>query len=189
MEVAVLQERAESYAARYSLTVHLDELIGFGTDGHVWSTDRNSAIKVLESADCYLRERDCYLRLQEREVAAIDRLVIPRLLDFDDELMIVEMEIVAPPYLLDFGKAYLDGDHPYSPEQIRAYYGSLGRHFRTDDVPRVMKICRILRGYGIEYLDAKPKNIRLHSDEEEAALSDDDWDREIPEPPVEEEDR
>jgi hypothetical protein len=99
------------------------------------------------------------------------------------------MEIVRPPYLLDFGKAYLDGDHPYSPEQLQAYYGSLARHFRAEDLPRIQKVCRILRGYGIEYLDAKPKNIRLHNDEEEAALTDDDWDLEIPEPPVDEDDR
>jgi len=44
----------------------------------------------------------------------------------------------------------------------------------------VKKVCRILRSYGIEYLDAKPKNIRLRSDEDEKKLPDDDWDKEPP---------
>jgi hypothetical protein len=189
MEVPELKKRAELFATRREVTVDLEDPIGFGTDGHVWSTDRNSAIKVLESRDCYLRERDAYRRLTEQGVTSVDGLVIPQLLSFDDELLIIEMEIVRPPYLLDFGKAYLDGEHPYSADQLQAYYGSLGRHFRSDDLPRVMKICRILRGYGIEYLDAKPKNIRLRSDEDEAALPDDDWERDVPEPPVDDDDR
>jgi hypothetical protein len=189
MENTDLRKRGEAYAARFALTVDFERRLGFGTDGHVWMTYLISAIKVLESRECYLRERDSYLRLTERGINRIDGLTVPRLLNFDDELLVVEMDVVEPPYLLDFGKAYLDGEHPYSADQLQAYYGSLGRHFRADDLPRVMKICRILRGYGIEYLDAKPKNIRLRSDEDEASLADDDWERDVPEPPVDDDDR
>ena len=35
---------------------------------------------------------------------------VPFLVDFDQELLIIEISIVQPPYLLDFGKVYLD--HP-----------------------------------------------------------------------------
>jgi len=189
MENSELRKRAELYAADRGLIIDFSRPIGFGNDGCVWRTHRNSAVKTLESRDSYSRERDCYRRLMDRGVKQVEGLTVPTLLDFDDQLLVVEMRIVEPPFLLDFGKAYLDGTHPYSPEQLQAYYGSLGRHFRVEDLPRVMKICRILRGYGIEYLDAKPKNIWLRSFEEEAALPDDDWEREIPEPPVEEEDR
>jgi hypothetical protein len=189
MDVAALKKRAELFGDGGRSTVDFGRRLGFGTDGYVWATHRNSAIKVLESGECYLRERDCYRRLFERMVDSIDGLAVPRLLDYDDELLIVEMEIVEPPYLLDFGKAYLDGIHPYSADQLRAYNRSLERHFREEDLPRVMRVCRTLRTYGIEYLDAKPKNIRLRSDAEEARLPDDDWEREVPEPPVDEDDR
>ena len=189
MDVAALKKRAELFGVRRVSAVNFNRRLGFGTDGYVWATHRNSAVKVLESGDCYLRERDCYRRLFDRMVESIDGLAVPRLLNYDDDLLIVEMEIVEPPYLLDFGKAYLDGIHPYSADQLRAYYRSLNRHFREEDVPRVMRVCRALRTYGIEYLDAKPKNIRLRSDADEAQLSDDDWDREVPEPPADDDDR
>jgi hypothetical protein len=44
----------------------------------------------------------------------------------------------------------------------------------------VKKILRLLRNYGIEYLDAKPKNIRLRSDEDERLLPEEDWEKEPP---------
>jgi hypothetical protein len=65
-------------------------------------------------------------------------------------------------------------------EQIAAYDASLASHFRLDDIPRVNKVCRILRTFGIEYLDAKPKNICLRSEDDEKMISDEDWDREPP---------
>lgn len=90
------------------------------------------------------------------------------------------MEFVYPPYLLDFGKAYLDESSPFTKAELSSFLTELAAHFRTDDLPRIKKIIRLLRNYGIEYLDAKPKNIRLRSDEEERMLPEDDWEKEPP---------
>lgn len=169
---------AEKYAAKKSMAVDFENLLGYGTDGTVFVSGRNSAIKVFPRSQSYSRELRAYQRLKERSVRYVDGLAVPMLIDFDDELLIVEMDIVQPPYLLDFGKAYTDEPTPFDEEQLAAYQVSLRDFFRKDDLPRVRKIYRILAGMGIIYLDAKPQNIRLRSDAAERALPDDDWDAE-----------
>jgi hypothetical protein len=180
MKSPKLEANAAQYAATRGIKVFLGRPLGDGTDGNVYPTNRNSALKALELEKTYLSERNCYQRLMEHGVERIEGLAVPRLIDFDDALQVVEIEIVQPPYLLDFGKAYLDQSSPFTQEQLASYEASLASHFRIDDVPLVKKVCRILRSYGIEYLDAKPKNIRLRNEEDERKLPDDDWDKEPP---------
>ena len=169
------REQAKLYAAKKSIGIDFAEPLGRGIDGTVFATDRQTAVKVLKNAENFSRELRAYLRLHERGVQFIDGLSVPAILDFDEELLVVEMEIVQPPYLLDFGKAYTDESTPFDEEQLAAYQTSLRDFFRKDDLPRVRKIYRTLAGLGIIYLDAKPQNIRLRSDADERALPDDDW--------------
>ena len=175
-----LESRAVQYAAAKSIKVFLRKPLGEGTDGNVWPTNRNSAIKVLKLEKNYLSEKLCYQRLIERGVERIDGLAVPKLIDFDDSLLVVEMEIVQPPYLLDFGKAYIDRPSPFTQEELASYEAALAGHFRVSDLARVKKVCRILRSYGIEYLDANQNKIRLRTDAEEKANPDDEWDQEPP---------
>lgn len=169
------KERVKQYAIARGLILE-EEPLGYGTDGSVWGANRNSAVKVFALEKNYDRELRCYQRLTEHRVEEIDGLTVPKLIDFDGELLIVEIEIVEPPYLLDFGKAYIDEPSPFTQEELAIYRASLARHFRKIDLPRINKICGMLRVFGIEYLDAKPANIRLRSDREEAEMPDDDDD-------------
>ena len=59
-----------------------------------------------------------YQRLAEKKVRSINGLAVPGLMGYDVELLAIEMEVVHPPYLLDFGKAYIDEPSPYSPGQL-----------------------------------------------------------------------
>ncbi len=61
-----------------------------------------------------MRERDCYRHLKSLAISNIEGFAIPRLIDSDDELLVVEMDIVSPPFLLDFAKAYLEGPPDFS---------------------------------------------------------------------------
>lgn len=178
MSVMDGNERAKIYAEQKSIGINFEFPLGHGIDGIVFATDRNSAVKVLKNLENYSRELRAYKRLKERNIRYVDGLSVPALVDFDDELLVVEMDIVEAPYLLDFGKAYTDEPPPFDEEQLAAYQVSLRHFFRKDDLPRVRKIYRILAGMGIIYLDAKPQNIRLRSDAAELALPDDDWDAE-----------
>ena len=72
--------------------------------------------------DAFYTELRCYKRLAEKKVSYIDGLAVPGLMDHDTELLAIEMEVVHPPYLLDFGKAYIDEPSPYSPEELVGWY-------------------------------------------------------------------
>lgn len=79
------------------------------------------------------------------------------MIEFDTELRVIEMQLVTPPYCLDFGKAYVDHvpDYyrPYSLRDVREQFGE-------DRAKQVVALLRDLKlTYGINYADANPKNI------------------------------
>jgi len=154
-----LERRARLYATRHGRTI-LEARLGTGTDGTVWQTTVPSAIKVSERERSHSNERDSYLRLREHGVKTVCGCKVPQLIKFDDELMIVEMDIIKPPCILDFGKAYIDQRPPYDADQL-AEYAQEQAELWGDDIKAVRAIQAKLRSYGIHYLDAKPANIIL----------------------------
>ena len=112
-----VEERCQQYLATHRLQ-GVGEL-GFGFDAIVVSTDRQSAVKSLRHESLYVRERDVYLRLRSRNVTEVMGFEVPRLVGFDDDLWIVEMTIVTPPFVLDFAGAALDR-RPQWPEDVLA---------------------------------------------------------------------
>lgn len=89
-------------------------MLGHGLDGTVWETTRQSALKACYRLEAFQRERDCYRRLFEHDVVSLAGLSVPQLLDYDNRRQIIEMTIVFPPCILDFGKAYVDSPPDYS---------------------------------------------------------------------------
>lgn len=126
MSTSPLQHRARQYASRQQREVRFDRRLGFGNDGSVWETDQRTAVKAFERESNYIRERDCYQRLRHLGVEEVGDFEIPRLIGFDDDLWVIEMGIVFPPFLLDFGKAYLDRppdllDRDFGFRQVSSY--------------------------------------------------------------------
>lgn len=151
--------RAQFYAtARGSAIV---ARLGFGLDGVVWQTDRQSAIKVFERAAAYQIERDVYQRLLQCQVTEINGHAVPVMIGHDDELHVIEMSLVQPPYLLDFAKAQLDR----SPELDFPREVMVERHEHWAELfderwPAVLAIMDELeRRCGIHLLDVNPSNI------------------------------
>jgi hypothetical protein len=83
--------------------LHAKPLSG-GQDGIVWQTalDRNSVIKAFYRQESYESELACYQRLADRRVEVIKGYHIPALISFDDELLVIEMELVQPPFIPGF---------------------------------------------------------------------------------------
>ena len=100
--------RAIQYANQFRLTIK--GYLGGGTDGQVYKSDDDTAIKVFEHEFSYCNERDTYSRLAEYGVIKkIDEFWIPEMVGHDDSLLVVEMDIMHnPPYILDFAKVKLD---------------------------------------------------------------------------------
>jgi hypothetical protein len=140
----------------------MQQRLGFGAQGFVFATDRATAIKVHGFEPAYRRERDVYLRLQENDVAEIRGLVVPRLRQVDDARQIIEMDLVTPPYVLDFGAAYLDeppdfGEDPNDAEQREKEH----RELFGPNWPEVQTVLRAFQAHGVYITDIHPGNIRF----------------------------
>lgn len=162
-----LLQRAIDYANSRHINLLSQEHLGFGTDGVVWETDRDSVVKVIERPHVYRNERDCYRRFLERGATEIAGFAVPVLIDFDDELLVIEMTIVDPPRILDFGKVAIDTPPKYfddkrvlrnEQERAKAEFG--------DDWPSVAMLLHVLwHEYGIFYADPTANNIIKHERE------------------------
>jgi len=109
-------ERAERYAAERGILVDYERRLGVGQEGFVWKTNRDSAIKVFDRSENFARERACYEILRERRIFSIRGFTVPEYLDSDERLRVIEMSIVSPPYILDFGKAWVN-ERPDFPQE------------------------------------------------------------------------
>lgn len=153
-----IEGRLQQYAARTACAIERE--LGFGFDGIVFCTDRQSALKAFRYEPLYLRERDVYLRLQEHGIVEMSGFKVPRLLGFDDELLVVEMTIVSPPFALDFAGAYLDHKPEYPDDVLREWLTEKLEQF-GDRWPEVRLVIAAFARLGIFLADVKPGNIEF----------------------------
>jgi hypothetical protein len=153
-----VEARADFYAV--SRGTRLCSRLGFGFDGIVYSTDRQSAVKVFRHEPLYRRERDVYLRLRDRGVLQLLDFKIPKFVDADDRLWVVEMSIVSPPFVLDFAGAYLD-KRPVFPDDLLAEWQAEKAEQFGERWPTVRLLMSSFVPYGIYLADVKPGNIEF----------------------------
>jgi hypothetical protein len=158
-----LVRRAQLYCQRTGQ--ELGQQLGYGVHGNVFALEIHtnagpSAIKIHERERFYHRERDVYLRLADEGVTSISNCRVPRMLRHDDELWVIEMSIVKPPYVLDFAGAYLDEPPDYS-EDILAEWDAEKREQFGSQWPRVQAVLRALEKHGVYLVDVNPGNIRV----------------------------
>ncbi|MDX1926102.1 MAG: hypothetical protein SFV81_06270 [Pirellulaceae bacterium] len=85
-----------------------DVAFGFGVHGSVFACSGASpigynALKIHERRRPYACERDVYLRLKDMGINEVEGHHVPELVEYDDELMAIEMTVVVRPFVLDFG--------------------------------------------------------------------------------------
>lgn len=154
-----LESRAQRYAANNGMQI--GETLGFGVHGIVFGTTRKSAIKIHARDMTFHRERDVYLRLRRRGISQIRQFAVPKLVQYDDDLWVIEMGIVAPPFLLDFAGAYLDQKPPYWDDvDIMAEWEAEKREQFAGTWPEVQRALSRLESLGIFLADISPNNIR-----------------------------
>ena len=160
-----IADRASQYAAQRGM--RLEEQLGSGVDGIVLRSDGPSAVKVFGRPSAYRRELACYERLREHRVLAIHGHRVPQLLHFDDTLLVIEMTVVHPPFLLDFAGAYLDEAPEFSDGVMEQWHEDKREQFgdvRWDQVQILLAVLR--RDYQIHLLDVNPGNITFGEGEE-----------------------
>jgi hypothetical protein len=141
-------------------SVKIKRYLGGGTDGDVWETTNNTAIKVFHAENGYCNERDTYLRLEEFGLTEkVYGFWVPKLVGHHDELMIVEIDMMHErPYIIDFAKVKLNTSPGFTSEVLheRDLQGqeNFGAHW-----PEVLGLLDTLESYLIYYLDPRPGNI------------------------------
>ena len=140
------------------------EKLGHGSDGavwEVWETNVSSAVKALYREEAYRLELECYRRLRADNARFVGGFAIPFLEGWDDDLKVIQMTVVQPPYLLDFGKVYLDSppSYLYDAQLMANAYAEWRERFGSQwaDVACVIEILK--KKYGIYYYDPRPSNI------------------------------
>lgn len=138
--------------------MELDRYLGFGKDGTVWATLDNTAVKAHERRHTYERELEVYGRLAAQHCTIVAGHAVPLLLDTDDQLGIIEMAIVRPPFVLDFASAQLDQPFEFPPDILEEWYNAKSRDFGVN-WGRAVAVLRELERMGIYMVDVHPGNI------------------------------
>jgi len=134
------------------------DLIGFGLDGFVWKTNRASVVKVCRHANLFDRELEVYQRLAQHGLHQLQGFRIPSLLDQDAKQWVLELSLVAPPFVLDFAAASLSKapSEMALPEWLAEKQRMFGR-----DWPDVQRRLDGWRLDGIHFPDVHLGNIRV----------------------------
>ena len=157
------RERLERYTRGRELTVLA--ALGSGTQGSVYlianlSRTRRTAVKFHRRQIAYFRERDVFLRLRDLEIDEVNGHAVPILIGHDDELLAIEMTTVSPPFVLDFGGAYLDRPPEYSDEVWEDWNRMKSEAFE-ENWPAVEEILGEFQSFGIYIADVNTSNIRF----------------------------
>ncbi|MFM9965464.1 MAG: hypothetical protein ACKV2Q_30120 [Planctomycetaceae bacterium] len=153
---AELDERRQAYCE--DRRIQTQSLIGYGLEGYVWKTNRGSVVKLFRHSNLFDRELAVYQKLSQLGLQKLQGFTIPQLLDHDHEHSVIEISLVAPPFVLDFAAASL-GKAPSemaSPEWLAEKQRMFGR-----DWPDVQRLLDSLRLYGIHFPDVHLGNIRV----------------------------
>ncbi|MSR56212.1 MAG: hypothetical protein EXS05_00825 [Planctomycetaceae bacterium] len=152
--------RATEYAKRRGLK--LGDTIGFGQDGIVLATHSGTAVKALRFENLYRKELAVYLRLKEKDIGQLCGFYVPRLIGHHDELMVIEMEFVTPPFIVDFASAGVDFNPlaKYDREQRIEQEETWAETFENR-WPVVKSLLSELRSLGIYLSDVNANNIRF----------------------------
>ena len=157
----ILVQNAQKFAT--SRQRQLDERLGFGIHGIIFSTKNNlesgaTAIKAHREKEPFLRELAVYRRLMDAQISEILGFNVPRLLDFDAELLVLEMTIVTRPFVLDFAGAYLDSP-PVFTDEIWADWEAEKQEQFGERWPVVQNVLGALENLDIHMIDVSPSNI------------------------------
>ena len=157
-----MRSKAQQYLSVRTHGAKIKDWLGQGTDGAVWVTTDDTAVKIFERAGGYFNERDTYQRLAEFGVTdQLEGFWVPQIRGWDDQIMASEMDLMQrPPFIIDFAKVKIDRPPDFSSETQREIEAQCQELFE-DDWPAVQRLLAALESFQIYYLDPKPHNIVL----------------------------
>lgn len=108
--------------------------------------------------DTYDRELAAYRRLADQGVSDVLGHHVPQLLRFDAVMLVIDVTIVHPLFLLDFASAWLDQPPGFGEEVLEEWLEEKLEQF-AERWPHVATVLAELERYGIHLMDIHPGNI------------------------------
>lgn len=134
---------------------------GFGKEGVVFKSSHGTAVKVHSGKRSFLNEYYAYQRLSDTQTYRVRGFRVPKLINTDQRLRIIEMGIVEPPCLLDFGSSSTDFEPDFTPEVWDDWWAKLEAWFE-DRFPEAEAVFYHLKdNLGIWHLDLRPSNLQF----------------------------
>lgn len=153
---------ATRYAARRLKKI--TQRIGAGKDGTVFRLSGNVAVKVHAYEHSFTQELSVYQRLREFNASNVAGFNIPRLLGFAEDLFAIEMNIVRPPYVLDFASAVLDRPYDFEEDVLEEWNHRLEEQF-GEHLPDAYRIIDELGArFGVFLYDLHRHNIKFRGE-------------------------
>lgn len=134
---------------------------GYGKEGVVFKSSRGTAVKVHSTLVTFKKEYLAYQRLAEAKAEVVLGFSVPRPINADADLKVIEMGIVEPPFILDFGSSAVDIEPDYTPEQWQEWWLKLEHDFE-DRFPQAEAVFYYLkRHFNIWHLDLSTNNLQF----------------------------
>lgn len=153
-----VRRRLEQFCASRNRELDQHDPDWWGWEAFLWLTDAESVIKVHRNRMEFTNELIVYQKLAEKPRKQIQGFQIPKLIDYDESLWVLELSIVTPPYVLDFGRASL-GSPPAGFDPESEDWISEKRRLYGNRWPEVARLLDALRLMGIHFTDVHKGNI------------------------------
>ncbi|MBX2850826.1 MAG: hypothetical protein KTR15_03660 [Phycisphaeraceae bacterium] len=161
--MSLAHPNAEQIAQQYlsSRDAEVVDRCGYGKEGVVFKSSRGTAVKVHSSPDTFRNEYLAYRRLAETKTEVVRGFSVPRPINANGELQIIEMGIVEPPFLLDFGTSLTDIKPDFTAEVWEDWWGRVQENFEEHFAEAEAVFYYLQRKLNIWHLDLRPSNLRF----------------------------
>jgi len=156
-----IDERIAAYCRRRQLE-RLGPL-GSGMHGHVFRAGPSAAagevaLKVHLRREPFALELETYLRLRESKVEVVRGFNVPQLLDYDSDLLVLELTVVQQPFVLDFAEVRLDFPMEF-PDDVWTHWREEKQEQFGERWTVVERVLGEFEALDIYLLDVSPRNI------------------------------
>lgn len=150
------ERRAQKYIGASAPLLRL----GWGMSGAVFlSPGTRAAVKVFHRREQYDAELKAYRILWREKLYDLHGLTIPRPRGKHDALMVISMDVVKPPFLLDFAGAQFKPPD-FSADAMALWHADIREKFGAN-AHIAYSVYDALRRIGIYYMDFRHSNLNL----------------------------
>lgn len=121
--------------------------------------DLRTAIKIHHQPHTFETEVEAYKRLNRAGITSVRGLTVPRPQAYVPTWKLIRMDVVQPPFLLDFaGVLFQPPD--FDSDAMADWHARLQFLFGRN-LPIIYDVYHMLSRHGIWYMDFRPSNIKL----------------------------